>query len=161
MLTQERLKELLSYNPETGVFVWRTRRSGIKVGVLVGSPNADGYLRIMVDKKRYLSHRLAWFYMYGYWPDKQIDHINRVRTDNRIENLREATPLQNTWNLSIRSYNTSGLTGASVHKKSGKWIAQISIAGRKKHLGLHATAEEAHIAYLEAKEQHHKIGAEQ
>jgi hypothetical protein len=84
-----------------------------------------------------------------------------VRTDNRIENLREATPLQNTWNLSIRSYNTSGLTGASVHKKSGKWIAQISIAGRKKHLGLHATAEEAHIAYLEAKEQHHKIGAEQ
>ena len=154
-LTQPRLKKLLHYAPETGVFTWRAKRQRVKVGGVAGTQHPDGYLRIMIDRKRYAAHRLAWLYVHGAWPVDQIDHRNGVRVDNRAANLRAATASQNQHNSKIRKNNTSGMMGACWHKDNQKWVAHITIAGRQKYLGYFATPEAAHAAYLAAKAEHH------
>jgi hypothetical protein len=159
MLTQERLKELLDYDPETGVFTRKVRTtSKIHVGDAAGGLDSKGYLLIRVDGKRYIAHRLAWLYIHGCWPDKDLDHINRIKTDNRIGNLREVTKAQNQWNTSSYKNNTSGYPGVSWHRKDKKWRARISIHGKYMFLGNYATPEAAYVAYMEAKEQIHRIG---
>lgn len=156
-LTAERLRQLLSYDPETGVFRRRvTQTNRNKVGDVAGTPNDKGYLLIMVDGRRYLAHRLAWFYVYGEWPAGEIDHINRQRSDNRIANLRDATRSLNTQNTGMFSSNTSGKKGVSFHRASGKWQARIGLDGRLIHLGVHATKELAALAYEEARAKYHK-----
>lgn len=161
MLTQERLKELLDYDPETGVFTRKVSLSRrVKVGDIAGSLHPHGYLTLMVDAKSYVAHRLAWFYVYGVWP-KEIDHINRIRNDNRISNLREVSRLENMYNKSKYANNSSGLTGVSWHKATGKWHSSICAKGLQKYLGLFDTPEEAHAAYLAAKEELHNIGEQQ
>ena len=162
MLTQERLKELLDYDPETGVFVWKVNRGRTaKAGTPAGNKNHDGYNRIMVDGKHYMAHRLAWFYVYGVWPANELDHINRERGDNKISNLRKASRLENMWNRARHSNNTSGYAGVSWSKLHNKWRADIQVNGKGKHLGLFNTPEEAHTAYLAAKEELHNIGDQQ
>ena len=157
MLTQERLKELLDYDPETGVFVWKVNKNRARAGATAGTKNNRLYTVIRIDRKDYTAHRLAWFYMYGTWPKDQLDHINRVRNDNRIGNLREATMQQNQWNPSKRKDNSSGYTGVGWHKKTEKWMAYIVINMKQKYLGLFNTPEEAHTAYVKAKEEHHNL----
>ena len=159
MLTQERLKELLDYDPETGVFTWKSIVFGshMKVGSVAGSMYSNGYLRIKINGKDYRAHRLAWLYMYGCWPTNQIDHINRVRDDNRIANLREATNKENQWNRGKQKSSTSGFTGVSWHKKSGKWQSRIAVNKKVIQLGVFNTPEEAHAAYVRAKAEHHKF----
>lgn len=157
MLTQERLKELLDYDPDTGVFVWRVSRGGINKDTQAGSKLSNGYIYISISKRRYYTHRLAWLYVHGCWPTNQIDHINRVRDDNRICNLREATPSENQWNGGKYKNNTSGLLGVQCIKSSGKWKAQITIHGIVKNLGHFNTPEEANAAYVRAKAEHHKF----
>lgn len=156
-LTAARLRELLHYDPETGVFTWRANRGGAALaGSKAGHPSKkDGYIRINVDCRLCLSHRLAWMYVHGVFPTKHLDHINGIRDDNRIENLREATSAQNNQNPSLRSDNKSGLIGVSWHKPRGKWKAQIQFENANRHLGLFCTKEEAHAAYLEAKRKLH------
>lgn len=153
MLTQERLKELLDYDPETGVFTWKSRIRGIRIGQVAGS-NVKGYRQIQIDKERHYSHRLAWLYIYGCWPLNELDHINRIKEDNRIANLREVTRQENCWNIGKLKTNSSGYTGVNLHKQYGKWRANIRIQGKYKHLGYFNTPEEAHYAYSTAKGVH-------
>lgn len=148
-LTQERLKQLLDYNPETGVFTWAVRRgNALNIGSTAGSLDRNGYLQIETGNKLYLSHRLAWFYMTGVWPALQVDHINRNKSDNRWANLRLATHGQNHSNSVRPSNNTTGFKG--VGKKGGKWYAQIVFNKKHKHLGTFSTPEAAHAAYCAA-----------
>lgn len=147
-----RLRELLVYEPDTGLFRWRARRRGYKVGAIAGSRQNRGYWKIRVDGSDYLAHRLAWLYEHGSWPVDQIDHINGVRDDNRLSNLRAATIAENNQNAALRSDNCSGFTGVGFHRRAGKFRARIVPPGGKEvHLGLYETAEEAHAAYLAAR----------
>jgi hypothetical protein len=152
-LTQENLKDVLHYDPETGNFT-RLKNKGSKspsVGTLL-----NGYLRIGVGQKIYAAHRLAWLYMTGSFPSGQIDHINGNKLDNRFVNLRVATASENKQNMrKARRGSRSGLIGASWHTQSQKWRAAIQIDGKKKHLGYFNTAEEAHLVFLEHKRRHH------
>ncbi|MEJ7685645.1 MAG: HNH endonuclease [Variovorax sp.] len=154
-LTASRLRELLDYDPVTGVF--RHRRQ--YVGQVAGSMSTRGYLRIYVDQKDYYAHRLAWLFMTGEWPVGQIDHVDGEKRKNSFANLREATPAQNQqniWRPSIR--NATGYRGVSLHE-SGSFVAQISTNGRRRYLGIFATVEAASEAYMEAKRQEHTRGA--
>jgi hypothetical protein len=163
MLTQERLKELLDYDPETGVFVWRVsrQRNKIKAGTPAGALCNKGYRRIQILGKQYLAHRIAWLYVHGCWPKKQIDHIDRVKDNNGIINLRDVSAEENGWNHPKHKDNTSGYTGVHWHKRNKKWEAKIRQAGKRIYLGSFDTPEEAHTAYLAAKEELHNIGDQQ
>ena len=153
MLTQEQLKEKLSYNQETGDFTWLVGRK--MAGKIAGTENNKGYLRIAINKKKYLAHRLAWLYVYGKMPAEDIDHINGLTHINCIKNLRECTDAENQWNAGIARNNTSGFKGVSWNKNVGKWRAQICIANKELYLGAFETAELASAAYnAKAKEIH-------
>jgi len=96
MLTQAELHQYLNYDPQTGIFTWKVKLSDkINIGQKTGCKNNRGYLLIKINKKLYRAHRLAWLYVYGYFPKFTIDHINRIKTDNRIENLRDVTIQEN------------------------------------------------------------------
>jgi len=158
MLTQERLKELLHYCPETGVFTRIARIQSINIGDIAGGVTSYGYWSILIDYKHYQAHRLAWIYVNGMWPKDYIDHINGIKNDNRIINLREANKSQNGQNKKKAHKNTStGLLGASFHKITGKYASQIKVNGKSKHLGLFKTPQDAHQAYLTAKRQLHEF----
>lgn len=143
-ITQERLKQVLHYDPGTGIFTWKVpsgRR--VKAGQVAGSPTYKGYVRIMVDNCSKRAHNLAWLYVYGEWPKDQLDHINRVKTDNRIANLRESSPLLNQRNLSKACNNTSGVTGVTWSRKESKWVAQIVDNHKATRLGAFEDFNEA------------------
>ena len=146
-LTQARVRELLDYNPETGELRWKVLTSNrAKIGDVAGCSNTpDGYRRIGVDGKMYLAHRLAWLHTHGHFPDI-LDHVNCVRSDNRLTNLRPATIYQNNMNRPRNSNNSSGIKGVSFHKPSGKWRADIMVHGKNYHLGTFKTIEEATAA---------------
>lgn len=157
ILTQEELKSQLHYNPDTGIFSRilnkRTRRKSNRAGFY----SNEGYLCIGLKGKYYKLHRLAWLYVYGRFPENHIDHINGIRDDNRLSNLREATPRENTQNIKIYSNNTTGYIGVTYYKRNKKYAAQISNKGKNLYLGLYETAELAHQAYLSAKANLHKF----
>jgi hypothetical protein len=157
MITAERLRELLHYDLETGVFTWRVNRRGHigdVAGNVYGGPPNEGYRRIMIDRRMYQASRLAWLYMTGEWPKDQVDHINGDRADNRFCNIREALPAQNSQNRSMRTDNESGFKGVAWHKHTRKWASSIQINGKYKHLGYFATPERAFIAYIFAAWKH-------
>lgn len=157
MITQERLKQVVTYNDASGEFTWNLNTRTTKIGRKAGSIDKDGYVVIGVDGKQYFAHRLAWLYVYSAWPNEMIDHINHIKTDNRIENLRDLSNSLNGQNrLKAQSNNrTSGLLGASWHKANKRWRSTIHIGGRQVFLGQFDTAMEAHNAYLAAKRIHH------
>lgn len=137
ILTQDRLKELLSYDPETGVFTHKTYRGGrIKAGERAGALMNKGYVHIKVDGKKYLAHRLVWLYVSGQFPTDEVDHINGDRADNRLVNLRAVTKKQNCENRKQQINNKSGHRGVHWHKASGKWQAMIRHQGELIPLGL-------------------------
>lgn len=156
-LTAQELRKILGYNPETGEFVWLiSPRKNVKAGAMAGC-RENGYTRIVYKRVGYKAHRLAWLYVTGQWPTDDIDHRDTDRNNNAFQNLREATRSINTQNLrKARKDNLScGLLGAGWHKATGKWKAKIQVDGRQIWLGLHATAEDAHAAYIAAKRIHH------
>jgi phage gp46-like protein len=158
VLTADRLRNVLIYDGETGRFLWAISFRGVNRGSMAGgSSKAKGYMRIQVDGQQYAAHRLAWLYVYGCWPSFEIDHINGVRHDNRISNLRDVSRAVNSQNIQkARSDNKSaGLIGASWNKRAKKFSAQIVVGGRKRHLGLFQTAEIANQAYVNAKRIYH------
>ena len=155
-LTQERLKELLHYDPGTGVFTWRLNiKGGARKGGVAGSLMSVGYQSIGVDGRRYYSHRLAWLYIHGEWPHPLIDHKNHNRTDNRLSNLRLTNWQGNSQNMSSMSGNKSGLRGVSFDVSRGKWLAKIHVAGKTINLGRFSDKHTAQEAYLAAKRIFH------
>lgn len=155
-LTSEELRDMLEYNPETGGFVWlyrtdTTDRFNDKFfGKPAGRLNWQGYIEISIRGTRLGAHRIAWAIHYGFWPPDDIDHINRVRSDNRICNLRLATRQQNNRNIKVKSNNNSGFTGVHWNKRLKKWRARIVVDRVLLHLGLYELIEDAIKARKEA-----------
>lgn len=135
-ITQEELKRHLSYNKETGLFTWLTTTNvnNHKKGKAAGSTQ-HGYVTIALLGIRHRAHRLAWLYVYGYFPENFIDHINRVKDDNRIVNLREVTKSCNLRNSGNRKDSFSGVKGVTRSSSSGKWISIISVNGKRIQIG--------------------------
>jgi len=150
LITHEYLLSKLEYIPETGWFIWKNSTGRSKAGTRAGNKQANNYRQIRLDNRLYLEHRLAWFYCFQEWPTAIIDHINRDPSDNKLDNLREATQTENLGNMGISSHNTSGFKGVSYNKQRNKYEAYISINNKKKNLGLFNTAEEAFEVYLQA-----------
>nr|DAL40962.1 MAG TPA_asm: endonuclease [Caudoviricetes sp.] len=150
------IRERLSYDPETGLFTWvKSARSGF-VGRRAGCFDAiTGYIRIAIAGKVRYAHRVAWAYVYGRWPDKEIDHINCDRTDNRLANLRLADCIANSWNRQRTGKNLSGFKGVSFNSRRGTWRAGIKAHGKSYNLGDYSTREDAHAAYVAAAERLH------
>ena len=143
MITQEELKQRLLYDAETGIFVWIKPQKGIRVGDLAGNLSTTGYARIGLDGISYQAHRLVYLYIYGYLPDDDIDHINGIRNDNRLCNLRLATRGQNNQNRKFANKNNkTGHKGIWRHQ-SGKYRVSIGVNNKNIHLGYHNTLEEA------------------
>jgi hypothetical protein len=147
-LTVAALRELISYDPETGIFQWKTRRRGRLLSGHVGDRTRSGYLRVGISYQRYLLHRLAWLYMTGEWPKQEIDHINGIRDDNRFANLREATVAQNRANMRMRSSNRIGVKGVRWRADCSMWEARICKNYKKISIGYFGSPQEAHTAYM-------------
>ncbi|MFC0666224.1 HNH endonuclease [Azotobacter chroococcum] len=153
MLESSRLRELFDYNAETGVFIRKVRTTNnVKVGQVAGCIRPDGYLGIYVDNQSYQAHRLAWLYVHGRWPDGQIDHINGIRTDNRIANLRDVSHVENGRNQRLARNNTSGVNGIHWFKRRNKWRVEITVDRKKRHIGYFENLEDA-VAARKAAEQ--------
>lgn len=154
IISQARLKEVLSYDPLTGQFVWRVRLAPRgPVGAPAGVKNAGGYIVIRIDRVLYRAARLAFIYMTGACPDV-VDHENRIRHDDRWVNLREATSSQNGQNTSTRTDNTSGHKGVTWDKSRGKWMAMITVDKRAINLGRFVALDEAVAARRAAELKH-------
>lgn len=163
LLTQELLRQLLDYDPVTGLFRWKPRSkerfsaasswlmwNKRYAGTLAGGVSKKGYVLIRVEHTRYPAHRLAWLYVHGAWPVDQIDHINLSKKDNRIANLRECTMSQNKANSALSSNNTSGFKGVAWCKNLKKWRAYLRFSGKRISLGYYHTPSDAHAAYCKA-----------
>jgi hypothetical protein len=149
-VTVNRLKELLDYDMDTGIFTWKVSRKRLAaIGSIAGATNGSGYRQISIDGTVYLSHRLAWLYCFEEWP-KLVDHINRDRTDNRISNLREVTQSLNIHNSKDRP-SKSGFRNA--RKVGDRFQSEIKVNGKSIHLGMYDTAEEASNAAKEYREK--------
>ena len=147
----------LNYDPNTGLFTRLIQTSSnARVGDIAGFLS-KGYIRIQIDGKVYYAHRIAWFFHHGNWPADGIDHINGIRDDNRISNLREATSAENHQNRCKRRDNSSGYLGVSREKSQGKYRAQIRVNGKQINLGYFADKEDAKQAYLDAKANLHQF----
>jgi hypothetical protein len=158
MITLERLKEILTYDPETGEFKWTGVASRTIHGSVAGYiHNRDGYHLISIKHRKYRSHRLAWLYMTGEWPKNQIDHINGIRNDNRIANLRDVTSSENNHNRKYANSNNKscGTLGVSYLKNLGMFQSYIKVNGKPFYLGCYDSKELAHEAYLTAKRKMH------
>lgn len=160
ILTQDELKSKLHYNPDTGIFTHIPKKRNKRKTLIAGFKSSETYLCIGLQGKYYKLHRLAWLYVYGSFPSNSIDHINGIRDDNRICNLREATACENGQNIAKYSCNTTGYIGVSYYKKLQKFGANIQVNKTKVYIGLFFTAELAHEAYLEYKLKLHKFNPE-
>lgn len=147
LITPERLKTLLHYDPETGLFTRRITRGyrggRHKAGSICGTLMKNGYVVICIDGRDYKAHRLAWLYARGTWPANYIDHINQSKSDNRLCNLREATKAQNGQNQALRRNNTSGHTGVSWSAKETRWVVYIRAEKTRRRVGAFTTLDAA------------------
>ena len=157
--TADQLKAILAYDPETGIFTRRKPWGSRKAGDAPGCISKYGYWQIGVFNQTYGAQVLAWLYAYGEWPSGLVDHINQIRTDNRIANLRLLDYSTNAHNTGVRETNTSGVKGVSLRslrngKRVGKpWIAYIMASGKRTHLGCYDTFEEAVAARRKAEQE--------
>lgn len=150
-LSRSRLAALLSYDEASGRFRWQCQASNrVKAGQIAGRVKPSGYRVITIDTVAYCAHRLAWLYTHKTWPDGQIDHINGIRDDNRIANLRDVTPSQNQGNRR-RAFRNNRLGVLGVCEKDGMYRASIGVHGKIIEIGRFKTIGEASAAYLEAK----------
>jgi len=144
------LLPVLNYNEETGDFTWKKTGRGRKADCSAGWIGDQGYRIISIGGRSFRAHRLAWIYTHNRQPKNLIDHIDGDRLNNKISNLREATPQQNLQNAVVGKRSTSGFKGASWNNKNSNWRSQITFRGENKYLGSFGTAEEAHAAYCAA-----------
>lgn len=128
-LSQAELLEIVDYDAETGVMRWRKNRGRVRAGEEVGSRDVAGYIQVQIKGKMYRVHRLVWLYTHGEWPKGMIDHINRVKDDNRLSNLRDVSARENV-------LNTKPGTNVSWREKEKKWFVSRSINDKTVYLGL-------------------------
>lgn len=153
MITQERLKQLLHYDPDTGIFTRIESNRVDRLGKQAGSCNTKGHIQIRLDGTLYVAHRLVWLYMTGEFPINQLDHIDGDKTNNKIANLREATNKQNQENVPLQVNNTSGYRGVSFDKRLKKFRAYVCHNRQQITLGFFITAELAAAAAKKARDQ--------
>ncbi len=154
--TRAELSAALRYDPKTGIFRWRVDRGQrARAGGIAGCLDGNGYWMIGIAGKKYHAHRIAWVLMHGHWPTDHVDHINTIRSDNRLINLREATHGENMRNSGVHKDNTSGFKGVSFRQDTGRWQAYICTNSKQKHLGFFDTPEEAYGAYCAAAKNYH------
>jgi len=135
-IDQQYLRSIFYYNKETGLFVRTVKTSNrVKVGDVAGYKDRQGYLIININRTLYRAHRLAWLYVYGKFPENDIDHINGIKDDNRILNLRDVTNSENHRNMKMSKRNKSGFTGIRWSEKQHKWLSRIHTEGKEIHLG--------------------------
>lgn len=165
----EKIRELLRYEPETGRLFWKERPNDMfnlpREHIRWNSRYADkeafascqsnGYRIGHIHSRKYYAHRVIWVLIHGDWPRCEIDHINGINGDNRIENLREASKAQNQRNKGMMANNTSGFKGVSWNSRAKKWQALIAKGGKNRNLGQFDTPEAAHAAYCEAAKKYH------
>ena len=160
MITQKRLKELLSYDKNTGIFVWiknsnSNNSSKNRLGKTAGC-NSAGYKLILIDKRLYKAHRLAWLYEHGVFPEEDIDHVDGTKDNNAIDNLRVVSKAENSQNQrKARKDNKLGLLGVYFNKLTNTFRSRIMVKGKMIEIGSFSTAEEAYQAYLIAKRNLH------
>lgn len=153
-LTQERLKELLDYDTETGLFTRKISLTGsVKEGDIAGSIMNTGYIEVSVDGQRWLGHRLAFLFMEGSVP-KYVDHVNGDRADNSWSNLRACTRSQNMFNCTVRKHSSTGIKNVGLHKKSGLYNVRIKIKGVVKSFGYYKDIELAELVAEEARDKY-------
>jgi HNH endonuclease len=145
MISRERLMDVLSYDPDTGIFTWKIQSGRMKPGQVAGTKHSQGYVVISIDRKFYFAHRLAWIYVYGDLPEADMDHKNRVRNDNRISNLRKSDRTHNNAN---KPSCRDGLKGCHFVESVNKWRSTIKKDGIKIHIGYFNTELEANEAYF-------------
>ena len=157
MFTQDDLKKVLKYNSKTGIFTWNVNgRKGVKIGNIAGF-NIRGYKAVYIYGKNYYLHRLAFLYVYGEYPNCDIDHINRNKHDNKILNLRKVDESTNSQNQTkAHSNNKTGVLGVTISSNSGKYRAIIKVSGKNMHLGYFKNLDDAKNAYLKAKKIYHQ-----
>ena len=155
MTAQQELKNLFWYQPESGVFRWRKeiRNGAIKPWSVAGCVDGDGYITIKFRQKGYRAHRLAWLYVHGEMPEHQIDHINGVRSDNRICNLRPATIKQNNENTTLRKDNSTGCRGVHFSKRDGKYVAKVEHNKKRVLVGYFENLEDAALAVQKKRQE--------
>ena len=155
-VTADIVRRLFDYDPHSGLFIRkesaRPRRWG---GANAGHLRRDGYVTIVCEGRKFLAHRLAWLWFYGVWPRKHLDHVNRVKNDNRIDNLREVTPAQNRQNSTVSGKSLSGHRGVCWHKKTSRWRARAIIDGRRVDLGEFENVSDAVAARVDAELKHY------
>ena len=152
---QETLHELMRLDSSTGHLYWRERPSrNVDISKPAGCANPRGYRRIVIKGRMHYAHRLVWLYVHGCWPKSQIDHINGVKLDNRLENLRDVTNHENQKNQTMYKTNTSGHVGVCWDKGRGNWNAQIQIDGKRKNLGRYVDLQDAIDVRKAAEKQH-------
>jgi hypothetical protein len=149
-LTVDRLREVIDYDASTGHLTWKVSRGRSRAGSRAGNRHCKGYWVVHIDGKNHLAHRLAFALSHGEWPEHEVDHENRQRDDNRLINLRSATPGQNKANTS-GGRGISGLKGVSLSR--GRYRAQIQVNSKHLYLGTFDTPEMAHAAYQAAASQ--------
>jgi hypothetical protein len=152
-LTQGKLKQLLQYDSETGLFSWLSKTGSVSAGATAGTPH-KGYLRIQVAGEMFRAHRLAFLYMTGSLPSAEVDHINGIKNDNRWGNLRLVDHLMNMQNQT-RAHACNGCKTLGVSKQRHKYRARIRVDGKNKSLGMFDTPEAAHLSYVSAKRALH------
>jgi hypothetical protein len=154
MITPERLRQLVSYDPETGVFTNRVARPRVSVGQELGWKNGKGYRCMAMDGVTYPASRLAWLWLHGEWPAAMVDHIDRDRLNNRASNLRLATNAENSRNAKLSKRNASGAKGVYWYARHEKWTAQIRVNRKLLSLGYFAQKADAIAARQEAEREH-------
>lgn len=150
MITLDRLKEVLEYDPATGIFTWKSSN------LVAGFVHSGGYLETSINETKYYLHRLAWFYMTGEWPPNQIDHINGVKDDNRWCNLRLATRNQNGYNAKIKSNSSNVSKNVYYEKRRNKYRVSVRANGKRNFVGYFKTEDEAINASDAFMMKHHK-----
>jgi hypothetical protein len=153
-ITQERIWELLLYRE--GDLFWRFKTGSQAAGNRAGNDREDGYVRIKIDRKLFMAHRLIWIYHYGPVPlDQEIDHIDGNPSNNRIENLRLASHSQNGFNMKLPRHSTTGLKGVTYDKRKLLWRAYITVHKKRIWLGDFSSAEKAHAVRVAAAQELH------
>jgi hypothetical protein len=158
MITQSELKEVLNYDPDTGIFTWKISPAPqVKQNKIAGSLTSQGYIVITINRKLYPAHRLAWLYVHGEMPKKFIDHINTIKSDNKLSNLRDASRIKNGQNqIKAHKNNISGFLGVTWYERTKSWVAKIKNNGKLIHLGYYKNPELAYESYLCMKRKIHE-----